>query len=414
MNSIGLARLGQGVPHRGPGITSPYACAAGFGPNHRGKDMSGKLVKVLSTYGGGTTKVDLDRCQEFSIGPPINPGGPSADWSQYHIYYLTPDLRWIIETHRSDRVYYQETTRNAVKNHAFRVGYFSLPPELQTEDIPNKKTTASPPPPPTRRPPRPGPPTITFFADPEEIRQIRGISTGIVKSADEEKTAGAPPAHRRDEQPVAAPASGTMTREAHGVDPPCEETRHQEPNAPMDAPPVTSMLAEAEWALILRAIATKALASVRAYIEYQGVSDRVLRMNADNAVLSLETFSDHKSKTNLRVDGCEYDLSHEDILLHLSEHADSQPEGNPTAKFAPNLSPAARAIAAAYDLQKEGKPVNLKSACDRARVDRGHLRKKYPEAVKMIRQINTADRTPKRGVRDRRSGDIDAIDDAGE
>jgi hypothetical protein len=32
----------------------------------------------------------------------------------------------------------------------------------------------------------------------------------------------------------------------------------------------------------------------------------------------------------------------------------------------------------------------------------------------MIRQINTADRTPKRGVRDRRSGDIDAIDDAGE
>jgi hypothetical protein len=75
------------------------------------------------------------------------------------------------------------------------------------------------------------------------------------------------------------------------------------------------------------------------------------------------------------------------------------------------LTPAARAIAAAYDLQKEGKRVSVKAACDRAGVDRGHLREKYPEAITAIRKIATPGRTPHRGTLDRRTGIVDALDD---
>jgi len=74
-------------------------------------------------------------------------------------------------------------------------------------------------------------------------------------------------------------------------------------------------------------------------------------------------------------------------------------------------TPAARVLAAAYDLQREGKPISLRSACERAGVDRAHLRQKYPEAVRAILRMKTPDRTPRRGVRDRRTGDIDALDD---
>jgi hypothetical protein len=87
------------------------------------------------------------------------------------------------------------------------------------------------------------------------------------------------------------------------------------------------------------------------------------------------------------------------------------PSGNKTPKAPSSLSPSSRAIAAAYDLKKAGKRVSLKAACALANVDRGHLRKKYPEAVKAIRVIATPERTPNRGFRNRRTDDFDAYDD---
>jgi hypothetical protein len=168
--------------------------------------MSSKVVRMRCLGVGGTTTVNLDRCQEFSIGPPIIPGELPVDRSQYGIYYLTPDLRWVAECHISpDRVYYEETTRNAVRNHAFRVGHYPLPRELQTEHYSDKEKT----PPPSLRPSRPGVPMVTFNLDPEEIRQFRGVSHGTVKSVDEEMTAGPPP--RENEQPAAVDASRTVT-----------------------------------------------------------------------------------------------------------------------------------------------------------------------------------------------------------
>jgi hypothetical protein len=75
------------------------------------------------------------------------------------------------------------------------------------------------------------------------------------------------------------------------------------------------------------------------------------------------------------------------------------------------LTPGARVIAAAYDLRKSGQSVSLNAACKLARVDRASLRKRHPEAVAAIERIATADRTPRRGTRDLRTGDIDGVDD---
>jgi hypothetical protein len=210
--------------------------------------MSSKVVRVRCLGVGGTTTVNLDRCREFSIGPPIIPGELPVDRSQYGIYYLTPDLRWVAECHISpDRVYYQETTRNAVRNRAFRVGHYPLPRELQTEHYSDKEKT----PPPSLRPSRPGVPMVTFNLDPEEIRQFRGVSHGTVKSVDEEMTAGPPPReneppaavdasrrhhhhHRRrrrrlrrmkDESPAAVTPSGTVTPETASPRPPHREEK---------------------------------------------------------------------------------------------------------------------------------------------------------------------------------------------
>lgn len=74
------------------------------------------------------------------------------------------------------------------------------------------------------------------------------------------------------------------------------------------------------------------------------------------------------------------------------------------------LTPPARAIAAAYDLQKEGKPVSLRAACEQAKVDRANLRKRHPDAVRTIEALSSPDRTIRRGVRDRRTGDVDGWD----
>jgi hypothetical protein len=121
-------------------------------------------------------------------------------------------------------------------------------------------------------------------------------------------------------------------------------------------------------------------------------------------------------------------LARDDILCELNKILEDLSEWQPSespgeeSNTAPSasasnpevgaeLSPAARAIAAAYDLQKEGKRVSVKAACDRAGVDRGHLREKYPEAIAAIRKIATPERTPYRGTRDWRTGTVDALDD---
>jgi len=74
-------------------------------------------------------------------------------------------------------------------------------------------------------------------------------------------------------------------------------------------------------------------------------------------------------------------------------------------------TPPARALAAAYDLQREGKPISLNSACERSGVDRKHLRDRYPETVAMIRRLAQLSRPPRPGMVDPRTGNRDAVDD---
>jgi hypothetical protein len=90
---------------------------------------------------------------------------------------------------------------------------------------------------------------------------------------------------------------------------------------------------------------------------------------------------------------------------------DEKPPDKPLdAPAASDLTPPARAVAAAYDLKREGKPVSLRAACERAGVDRGNLRKRYPEAIATIEAMSHADRDLRSGLRDRRTGNIDAVD----
>jgi hypothetical protein len=95
-----------------------------------------------------------------------------------------------------------------------------------------------------------------------------------------------------------------------------------------------------------------------------------------------------------------------------AEAPDIVPTGPARPGPAPErLTPGSRAIGAALDLKKAGEPVTLKAACARAGVDRGHVRNRYPDAVKTIRALGSPDRRPRRGVRDRRTGEIGGVDD---
>jgi len=67
-----------------------------------------------------------------------------------------------------------------------------------------------------------------------------------------------------------------------------------------------------------------------------------------------------------------------------------------------------KAMAAAYALNREGKPVSVRAACKRARVDRKNLVDNYPETVALIEALAKPDRALRRGIRDRRTGDVDA------
>jgi len=87
------------------------------------------------------------------------------------------------------------------------------------------------------------------------------------------------------------------------------------------------------------------------------------------------------------------------------------PGSQPNGSTGLDLTPPARAVAAAYDLQREGKPISLKAACKRAGVDRANLRERYPEAAEMIRRMGSLNRAPRRGMVDRRTGNLDAVED---
>lgn len=75
--------------------------------------------------------VDLDVCRRFSIGPPIQSKVLPFDWNQVHVYYLTPDSRWICEGPMPGM--FAEIPRDAVRDYAIRV-HFPLPPELETQE----------------------------------------------------------------------------------------------------------------------------------------------------------------------------------------------------------------------------------------------------------------------------------------
>ena len=76
------------------------------------------------------------------------------------------------------------------------------------------------------------------------------------------------------------------------------------------------------------------------------------------------------------------------------------------------LDPAIRAVAAAYALLKAGKPVTIRSVCKAAGVDRKNLTAKHPETIKLIEQLGEPDRKPPSGKHDRRTGNLDALDDS--
>jgi len=113
-----------------------------------------------------------------------------------------------------------------------------------------------------------------------------------------------------------------------------------------------------------------------------------------------------------------YDRLDEYAAAELPELAAAPPSGDATAAAngrtneAPaELTPPARALAAAYDLQREGKPISLKAACERAGVDRKNLRKLYPEAARTIAALAAPDRMPRRAIRDHRTRNLDALDE---
>jgi hypothetical protein len=71
-------------------------------------------------------------------------------------------------------------------------------------------------------------------------------------------------------------------------------------------------------------------------------------------------------------------------------------------------------LAAAYELKKEGKRVSLSAACFKAGVDRKNVRTNHPKVAEVIRALAAPDRSPRRGTRDRRTGNIDGVEDGDE
>ena len=75
------------------------------------------------------------------------------------------------------------------------------------------------------------------------------------------------------------------------------------------------------------------------------------------------------------------------------------------------MNPGSLALAAAYQMARDGKRVTLAGACRHARVDRGHVREKYPESHKAIMTLAKQKPPATRGTKDARTRRIDGIDD---
>jgi hypothetical protein len=74
--------------------------------------------------------------------------------------------------------------------------------------------------------------------------------------------------------------------------PPCDGG-HLDPHGLADGPPVSSVLAEPERALILRAGATKTIALIRDHLDYRGNSRRVSKMQVGNISMHLGWLYEH-------------------------------------------------------------------------------------------------------------------------
>ncbi len=75
-----------------------------------------------------------------------------------------------------------------------------------------------------------------------------------------------------------------------------------------------------------------------------------------------------------------------------------------------SLTAGGKAIAAAYELLSEGKPVNIAAAAKRAAVNRSHVYA-YPEAIQVIKELAAPNRRPPRGRKDRTTRNMEAWDD---
>jgi hypothetical protein len=136
--------------------------------------------------------------------------------------------------------------------------------------------------------------------------------------------------------------------------------------------------------------------------------DSAVQMTWARHLLKLSWQALEEAMNATAVLGCEK-RSHSE-KAPTAAYAKIQSEVSPVSK----LAPGPRVVAAAYQLQSEGKRVSVNSACVVARVDRANLRKNYPEAVDIIRKLAASDYSLyslRHGVWDRRTGSIDCIDD---
>jgi hypothetical protein len=133
----------------------------------------------------------------------------------------------------------------------------------------------------------------------------------------------------------------------------------------------------------------------------------------------LMTVPPDPEKHVLELDGRLFDLDDEDVLLHMSDHINTSRSKNtvPAAsgrRSEPPVSPASRALGAAYDLRKQGKRVSIRAACLAARVDRKNLTANHPEVIEVIKRLAQPDGMPPSGKWDRRTGKFEAVDDSQE
>ena len=91
-----------------------------------------------------------------------------------------------------------------------------------------------------------------------------------------------------------------------------------------------------------------------------------------------------------------------------------EPSGQSDDPAAMADDPVNRVVAAGYALQKAGKRVTARAACAAAvpPVERKSLAKRHPEVIKLLNILDTPDRNPRKGAKDRRTGNIEAVDNS--